>query len=83
MSDETVRLVCMRTDTHAPNVPGSVRKLCAICTAEVWVSPASLKIAATLEFVCSVCAPYAMREIGDYQIMPPTEDQLREVRRWL
>jgi hypothetical protein len=83
MADETIRLVCMRASTHTPYVPGSVRKPCYSCDEDVWVSPASMEIAATLEFVCSECAPYAMEDTGDYRIMPPTEDQLREVRRWL
>jgi len=78
--DETIRLVCLPASNHAPHVPGSVRKPCYSCAEDVWVSPASMAIAASLEFVCTTCAPYAM---DDPRFMPPTPEQLREVRRYL
>jgi hypothetical protein len=42
-----------------------------------------MAIAPVLEFVCTGCAPFAMQMNGDYGILPPTEAQLREIRRWL
>jgi len=80
MDDDTVRLVCLTASDHAPHVPGSVRKQCYSCGEDVWVSPASMEIAASLEFVCMECAPFAMEGVD---IMPPTPEQLWEVRRYL
>ena len=83
MSDETVRLVCMSTRNGDAYVPGSVVRHCYACNEPLWVSPASMAIAASLEFVCTGCAPHAMHDLGDYRIAPPTPEQLREVRRYL
>jgi hypothetical protein len=74
--DEEIAVICLTTDTHSSNVPGSTREYCSICAAEVWCSPASRLLADVI--ICMDCAPGAMEATGG-ELSKPTPEQLREV----
>lgn len=80
MSDDEAALVCSRTRgrTSAP-VPGSARRLCALCDAEVFVSPSSLSILNRSPGMTIVCVPCAVQLPPPDRVAPLTPAQLREI----
>lgn len=78
-------LVCMRIAGRGPGVvPGSAKKRCAECNAQVWVSPTGVQLLQTrkLRMLCMECARQQAKT-EDLEIESPTPEQLDELRATL
>jgi hypothetical protein len=88
MSDEREHcvLMCVPIAELAEPTIGSTRQFCELCAEPVWATPASIAYAASsglrVMFACTDCATGLIRMDGDRaEIMPPSPQQLDELRR--
>jgi ribosome-binding protein aMBF1 (putative translation factor) len=85
MSDDHVVLMCVPTATLSEPTIGSTRQYCELCGEEVWATPTSIAYAATsgrrVMFACTECATGLIEMDDRAEIMPPSPEQLAEMRR--
>lgn len=83
--DDRNVLFCNPTWAGPASVPSQVMN-CEICGQEVWVSPASLTTAgANARIVCTACMQAVLQDMppGTLKLEPPTDGQIREIKRSL
>ncbi len=78
-------IVCSRVDrvAAATVVPGTEKRECAYCDAELWVAPSSVLMVQTdvdARLACSVCAE-RMAEAKPTRPVPLTEEQEADLAR--
>ncbi len=91
MAEEMTYLVCLPVEndpTGDKGAPGSIKDKCSECSRDVWIAPTGQKYVKEKGFVV-ICIPCAVRKDKEAQdkgerptnLMPPTPEQIEEVRR--
>jgi rRNA maturation endonuclease Nob1 len=85
MSDETNYIVCLTARPENQHVPSN-KDICSLCGAEVWISPASVEMAAkhSAKIKCSDCffkTIDTLPENAEVRIKMPSQEQIEEIKR--
>ena len=84
--DELVVLCCLVKDGPS-GVYGSTKEKCNSCGERVWLSPATRRTVERAgpiyKLLCIPCGEKRLRDSpdGDDKLMPPSEEQLREIQK--
>jgi hypothetical protein len=84
--DDVLAVVGLRVEGPAQDfiIPGSVHKACQRCESLIWASPATLASIRGVKhgFLCMECALFLRsQEQGESEVMPPSPEQIEELRR--
>ena len=84
--DELVVLCCLVKDGPS-GVYGSTKEKCSSCGERIWLSPATRrtveKAGPVYKLLCIPCGEKRLHDSpdGDDKLMPPSEEQLREIQK--
>lgn len=80
MTDEPRTLICAPVDSSFEVIPGSVVHH-ASCGHDVWLAPTGQEMVADVaEVVCVPCGLRMVQADPSPEFVPPTAEQLREIR---